>query len=230
MSVAQHLGIRLADYDRRIRTFIPHYEEMLDTAASMLACVRRRRPLIVDLGIGTGALAARCLAVASGAQLVGIDSDIDILELARRRLTPLASRPIGLVHADFGACAIPRCDAIVASLALHHIPTKRRKAALYARCAEALRPGGVLVNADCCTGSAPGVRRLLDEAWRRHLVRRYSRTQVDALLRAWAGEDTYFSLQEEQDMIRRAGLHVDVAWRRGALAILVGTRKAATRR
>src|SRR5215831_1860740 len=34
MSVASHLGIDLNDYDSRIRTFIPHYEEMLDVAGA----------------------------------------------------------------------------------------------------------------------------------------------------------------------------------------------------
>ena len=33
MSVATHLGIKLTEYDSRIRIFIPHYEEMLDVAS-----------------------------------------------------------------------------------------------------------------------------------------------------------------------------------------------------
>jgi hypothetical protein len=37
MGVAAHLGIRLREYDARIRTFIPHYEEMLDAAAAVAA-------------------------------------------------------------------------------------------------------------------------------------------------------------------------------------------------
>ena len=59
MGVASHLGIKLTEYDSRIRTFIPHYEEMLDVAA---AAIPPRARTIVDLGIGTGALSSRCLA------------------------------------------------------------------------------------------------------------------------------------------------------------------------
>src|SRR4026208_979520 len=66
MSVASHLGIRLADYDARIRTFIPDYEEMLGVAA---AAIPARTRTIVDLGIGTGALSARCLAPAPAARV-----------------------------------------------------------------------------------------------------------------------------------------------------------------
>lgn len=230
MSVARHLGIRLTDYDRRIRTFIPCYEEMLDAAASVLACLRRRHPTIVDLGIGTGALAARCLSVVPGARLVGIDADADILNLARRRLVPLARTSLGLAHGDFSEIPIPRCDAVVASLALHHVATRQRKARLYGRCADALRPGGLLVNADCCPGTGEPVAGLLDEAWRLHLARRYGDRQARALLQAWAAEDTYFSLRDEQDMLWRAGFVVDVAWRRGPFAVLVGTLDPSTRR
>jgi hypothetical protein len=34
MSVASHLGINLAEYDRKIQSFIPDYKTMLDVAAA----------------------------------------------------------------------------------------------------------------------------------------------------------------------------------------------------
>ena len=36
MGVATHLGIKLSEYDARIRTFIPDYEEMLGVAAEVI--------------------------------------------------------------------------------------------------------------------------------------------------------------------------------------------------
>jgi hypothetical protein len=58
MSVANHLGIDLSEYDARIRTFIPNYEEMLDVVASVIDPMSS---MILDLGIGTGALSERCV-------------------------------------------------------------------------------------------------------------------------------------------------------------------------
>ena len=36
MSAAAHLGIDLAEYDARIRTFVPRYDTMLATAAASM--------------------------------------------------------------------------------------------------------------------------------------------------------------------------------------------------
>ena len=121
MSVASHLGIELAEYDQRIRTFIPAYEEMLDAAAN---AVDVRARTIVELGIGTGALAARCLKRAPKASVIGIDADSGILALAGRRL----GRRATLQTSNFVRASLPRADAVVASIALHHVRTRGAKA------------------------------------------------------------------------------------------------------
>jgi hypothetical protein len=36
MAVSSHLGIDVAEYDERIRTFVPYYEEMLDVCATIV--------------------------------------------------------------------------------------------------------------------------------------------------------------------------------------------------
>ena len=146
MAVSSHLKIALPEYDARIRTFIPDYEEMLDAAAASLVAAERPLMAVVDLGTGTGALLSRVADVARHAALIGIDEDEGMLGMAARRLALQAPR---LIAEDFVRAEIPRCDAITASFALHHIEQRRTKKALYARARKALRPGGVLVSADC---------------------------------------------------------------------------------
>ena len=41
MGAASHLGIDLREYDSRIRTFIPGYDELLDAAAARSAVTVR---------------------------------------------------------------------------------------------------------------------------------------------------------------------------------------------
>jgi SAM-dependent methyltransferase len=221
MGVASHLGISIADYDAKIRTFIPRYEEMLDAAAAALTLVRRQTPVVLELGIGSGALAARCLAVKPGARIIGVDSDASMLALARRRLRGRVTT----IHDDFLAAPMPRCDAITASFALHHVRTRARKARLYKRCAAALRPGGVLINADCFLAAHTHFRTLDHDAWRAHLTRAYGPTGADRYLRAWAKEDVFFPLQDEQDRLERAGFTVEVPWRRDGFAVIVAARR-----
>ena len=220
MSVATHLGIRVRDYDRRIRTFIPHYEAMLDAAAVTVATGGRAAPVVLDLGIGSGALAARCLAAVPKAQIIGIDADESMLSLAHKRL----GAHLATLTGNFLTMPFPRCDVITASFSLHHIATRRQKAKLYAKCFSALRPGGLLVNADCCLAADPALQRLGRNAWHSHLRQAYPAARATAFLRAWGKEDTYFALETDLELMHSAGLTVDVVWRRDAFAVVAGFR------
>jgi len=222
MGAASHLGIELRDYDTRIRSFIPGYEELIDGASAVLAAsVRRPNPVIVDLGIGTGALAAHCLSARPRARLVGIDEDVEMLAAARRRL---GRRLIG-TRGSFEDVELPDCDAVTASLALHHVPTAARRARLFRRIHRALRSGGVMISADCYLASTATLRTAERRAWLAHLERRYSAREAAGYLRAWAKEDHYSLLTDEIAMLKRAGFAVDVAWRRGSFAVIAATKE-----
>jgi tRNA (cmo5U34)-methyltransferase len=217
MGVASHLGIKLTEYDSRIRTFIPHYEEMLDVAA---AAVPPRARTIVDLGIGTGALSARCLDAARQARTVGIDVDPEILALARRRLGDRATFTAG----SFLRAPLPKCNALVASFALHHVRTRLAKAALYRRIRAALRPRGLFISVDCHPAIDPAVRRAQFDDWLTHLRCAYSPAHAKALLEAWSHEDVYVPLDAEIALMRSSGFRVELLWRRGAFAVIRAAR------
>jgi len=221
MSVAAHLGIDLREYDARIRTFIPAYDAMLDALAAALAStVPGRTPTVVDLGIGTGSVAARCLEARPRARVIGIDEDDGMLAAARTRL----GTRVTLVPASFERVDLPRGDAFVASLALHHLPTRARRLRLLRRCHRALRTGGVLISADCHPASSPRLQAADRSEWLRHLEQTYTPREARAYLRAWAKEDFYVPLVEEIDLLARAGFAVDIAARRHAFAVIVGTK------
>jgi SAM-dependent methyltransferase len=218
MGVAAHLGIRLDEYDARIETFIPDYREMLDVAAdtAALSLRRTRKTILLDLGIGSGALAGRCLERSRRTRVIGIDVDQGMLAMAerrlRRRLTPVVG---ALEQSDF-----PRCDAVTASFSLHHLRSKATKARVYRRCRAALRPGGRFVIVDRYLSPDLAVAARDRAAWRAHLMRAYSRRRADAFLDAWSKEDHYLRLDVELEMIRAAGFTVDVIWRRGGFGVV----------
>jgi len=214
MGVASHLGIKLAEYDLRIRTFIPNYEA--DSPRRCRAIPRRARS-IVDLGTGTGALAERCLRRAPRARLLGIDADGEILKLAERRLGSRAR----LLRRSFTRVSLPPCEAVVASFALHHIRSRSSKASLYRRIRAALRPGKIFISVDCQPAANRGLAREQHQQWKSHLLSSYTAKQAVALLASWAKEDTYVPLEAELDLLRRAGLKPEVLWRKGAFAVLL---------
>jgi ubiquinone/menaquinone biosynthesis C-methylase UbiE len=218
MGVATHLGIDLADYDRRIRTFLPDYEEMLEVAAAAVPATART---IVDLGIGTGALAWRCAKMAPRANIVGVDADSEILQMARKRLGGSAS----LLCGSFLRTPIPRCDSAVASFALHHIRTQSAKAKLYRRIHAALYRRGRFITVDCHPASEANLARDQRVAWAAHLRKCYVRREAEKLLTAWSQEDTYTTLDREMRLLQLCGFQVEVLWRRASFAVLMGKRQ-----
>ena len=225
MSVSSHLAISPAKYDAGIRALIPLYDELIPEVARALGHAARPLRTIVDLGIGTGALARACLDAAPRARVWGIDADPDMMAIARTRLGRLTSR-VTMTKGSFTEAVLPPCDAMVATYSLHHIRTSREKLAFYKRCYRALRPGGVLINGDCAPASTPsGFARDLD-VWFDHLGKTFgSRAKGRRIYESWADEDTYVPLAKEIQMLQRAGFAVDVPWRRSPFAVIVGSRQ-----
>src|SRR5215510_11881277 len=225
-SVASHLAVTPSKYDARIRSLIPLYDDLIAEVARALDHAARPVRTIVDLGIGTGALARACLERAPSARIWGIDADQDMMAIARTRLGGL-SRRVTMATGSFMDAPLPPCDAMVASYALHHIRTTRDKLAFYRRCHRALRPGGVLINGDCAPASTPrGFARDLD-VWFAHLSTTFgSRARGRRVYESWADEDVYVPLADEIRLLERAGFAVDVPWRRSPFAVIVGSRQA----
>ncbi len=224
MSVASHLAVGPHDYDTRIRTLIPLYDELIPEVARALAHAARPVRRIVDLGVGTGALALACVKVVPGARVWGIDADAAMMRVARARLGRRIAR-VTLVEGSFLDTPLPPCDAIVASYALHHIRTLRQKGAFYQRCHAALRPGGVLINGDCAPASTPqGFAQDLD-VWFTHLARTYGgRPGAKRVYESWADEDVYVPLSTELKLLKRAGFETDVPWRKSPFAVIVSIK------
>ena len=218
MSVERHLNIRVDEYDARIRTFVPGYEEMIANVALTVAGHPRCK-VIVECGPGTGALTAECLAALPAARAVGIEIDGAIVELARRRLAAMADRA-SFVEGSFLEMPLPPCDALVACLALHHVHSREQKQALYDRIRRAVGPAGIFVTADCFPSRDPARARAEHAAWHQHLHKSYSEAETESYFESWSREDRYFPLEDEIEMMQRAGFAPEVIWRGAPMAVV----------
>lgn len=220
-SVHRHLGIEIRSYDEKIRRFIPGYETMLAVAAREIT--RAQPALTLDLGGGTGALAEAILSADGTGTVELIDIDREMLTQARTRLDRFADR-VRFTESSFDL-PLPPCDAVAASLALHHVPTMDAKRALYRRIYDALRTEGVFVNADAAMPAALPERDATWRCWIDHMVAcGIEEPRARKYFAQWAEEDTYFPLEEELDAARNAGFDAECVWRHGPVAVVVGRR------
>ena len=223
-SVRRHLDVVAGSYDVQIRRFIPYYDEMIATGVELLAALAPADGHVLDLGGGTGALSAAVLDGLPGVHLTVLDVDADMLGEARRRLARFGDRVS--FHEGSFLEPLPAADAVVASLALHHVHDLRSKTALYGAIRDALPLGGVVLNLDAAVTEDVRLSRLVFD---RMAARMGDHGITDAEARhhfaAWMKEDRYFPLDTELDALRQAGFdEVECFWRRGLCAVTCGLR------
>lgn len=220
-SVRRHLSLEIDEYDETIRRWIPGYEQMLTVAAEAVASIRPG--LVVDLGSGTAGLSEAILEHDSVGSVVLLDVDPEMLEQGAARVERFGDRARAVLRSfdePFEAC-----DAFAASLSLHHIPTLEAKAHLFRRVFEALPPGGVLVNADCCMPDEPAERQILFEYWAGHqMAHGIPEQQAWAHFDEWSKEDTYLPLKDELAALRDVGFEAERIWNDGPIGVVLARR------
>jgi ubiquinone/menaquinone biosynthesis C-methylase UbiE len=107
-----------------------------------------RDDVVVDLGTGTGNLAARLDPVA---RLVCVDVSTGMLAVARQKLPP-ATEYVEADLLEFADHAVG-CDAVISTYAVHHLVAEE-KATLLEALFRSLRPGGRLAIGDLMIASS----------------------------------------------------------------------------
>jgi tRNA (cmo5U34)-methyltransferase len=223
-SVKRHLDVDAERYDVQIRRLIPHYDDMLATGVELIAALAPAGGHVLDLGGGTGALSAAVLDALPGVRVTLLDVDRAMLGEARRRLASYGDR-VAFKEASF-LDPLPAADAVVASLALHHVHDLQTKTELYRAIHDTLSRGGVLLNLDAAVSEGPRLNALVFDRWAVRMGEHgITYAQARAHFAAWADEDHYFPLDAELGALREAGFdEVECFWRRGSSAITCALR------
>ncbi len=144
-AIKQHFEREAGEFDRLIVALIPDYSGMVEALVASLpfdgdACIK-----VIDLGCGTGAVALNILRSFPHAQLICLDMAENMIATARAKLGNFQN--VHYVIDDFSNFS-GEYDAVVSSLALHHLATDDDKRRFYQRIYDNLRPGGVLYKGD----------------------------------------------------------------------------------
>ena len=188
------------------------------TAVDWLVPPAARR--VLDLGAGTGMLAARVAAAYPEAELVLLDGAPAMLEQARARLGDRATYHVGDLRAPLpgdGFCAV------VSALAIHHLDDDGKRD-LFARVHDALLPGGMFVNAEQVLGPSPFFDARF-RAWHEASARALGTTDAE-----WAASlermeaDRCASVEDQLGWMRAAGLDSACLFADHRFAVLAGRR------
>ena len=137
-----------ATYDAPRRRLVPSYDLLYGAVGEVVRRSCGPEPLVLDLGAGTGLLSAHVRRAVPGARLHLVDGSEPMLAAARARLGDVDRFELrdlagGLPDGPF--------DAVVSSLAIHHLADDDKRA-LFERIARVLVPGGVFVHLEQVRG------------------------------------------------------------------------------
>lgn len=221
-SALKNFESRAAGYEVERRRVVPGYDAFYETAVAGVALAGREIRRVLDLGAGTGLLAAHVAAAYPGVELTLLDGAAAMLDRARETFGDGAA----YVLADL-ADPLPGggpWDAIVSALAIHHLDDAGKRE-LYARVHATLAPGGIFVNAE----QVAGPTALFDDAYHRWHERRAKELGTTDIDWQHAVEsmrhDRTASVEHQLAWLREAGFaDADCLWKDHRLAVLAARR------
>lgn len=217
---------RVKTYDADMELMHPNRSKMVQVALEVLPFPKTATLRAIDLGIGTGYFTECFLNHFPNSRVLGIDGAQAMIQLAKARLTSLASR-VELVIGDFRklqelAPDAGTVDVVFSAYALHHL-SRPEKELVLRQVAELLVPGGWFVNADLIVADSPELESRLQQIRVAGIVERAggadSRFANSALTRQFLADlerkeaDQPLTLAGDLALLRNSGLkNVSAFW------------------
>jgi tRNA (cmo5U34)-methyltransferase len=151
-AVGEIFSIGAERYDAVRRNLVPCFDAFYTSALDVIGdWAHGRVPValdVLDLGAGTGLFSAMVMARLPQARIHLIDVSDAMLAEARRRFAGVAASNVSLEVRDYseGSLGGP-WDLVMSALSIHHLEDGAKRS-LFKRAFEALRPGGLFVNAE----------------------------------------------------------------------------------
>ncbi|MEK7142786.1 MAG: class I SAM-dependent methyltransferase [Patescibacteria group bacterium] len=220
----EHIRNLVENYDEIIRKLIPQYEEMQQSVLGFLDFPADIEIAVLDLGIGTGETAQRILEAFPKSKIIGIDLSQEMVEGAKQRLAKYPER-VELTVGNMADVELPESvDAIVSTLAIHHL-TGEQKRALYQKLYRHLQTGGVLSLGDLVTFQDPKKAARTEQDWKDFIFGTLGQEQGQFRFDEYKKGDIPSPLESQIEWLKEAGFQdVSVNWELMNYAVFGGRK------
>lgn len=213
-NIKKHFEDESEVYDGIIKNLIPYYHQMVEAIVNSIPFDHHKEFQAFDLGCGTGTVAKALNYAFPKAKLTCLDISEKMLKIAGSKLKNAPDTTY--ICSDFYNFNFEKeYNAIVSSLALHHLVTKEDKLAFYKKIHSGLHTRGIFINADVVLASSDALQKTYMEQWINYQCRNISKEEVEnKWIPTYYEEDRPASVMEHIEMLKEAGFAViDIVWK-----------------
>lgn len=212
--VQEHFDSEAQHYDNLILTLIPHYNKMIDVLIEGLPFDKEEDLNILDLGCGTGNISKKIKNRFSTANITCVDISENMIDIAKNKLSDYSNITYKL--ANFQNISLNEdYDAVVSSLAIHHLETDLDKKKLYEKIFNSLAECGVFYNADVVLGSSDYLQAMYIKKWKEFMAKNHSHEDIEnKWMPTHRAEDNPSKMSDHIKWLDDVGFkQVDVLWK-----------------
>lgn len=212
-NLGKHFDNEAENFDKTVYKTMPRYLEMIDVLVNSIPD-EGDDLRILDLGCGTGNITLKVLERFPKAHVTCLDVSKNMLEIAKNKLSGYDS--IEYVLGDFTIIdIIDDYDAIISSLALHHIASDEAKLDMYKHIYDALNHGGVFYNADVIKAAGNYVQELNEKVFDEFMLDNGLSSQyVEEHKKKRRANDIPITLTKHLKFLEKVGFEdIDVIWK-----------------
>lgn len=192
-------------YEKRIRRFVPYYDELMD---SILSCLseKKENSSILELGCGTGNLSLRILEKNDFFDLIAIDLVEEMVATCGERLKKYSNRA-EVVCADQTGFNRPNAfDFVLSNLSLHYPETDEKKLSTCQNVFISLKPAGIFSFSVMLIGDTPEETEKMWKNWEKDVLNNgVTREELEEWYRTGHGTDYPVSVSEWLKWLREVG-------------------------
>lgn len=227
--IKKHFEEEAKEFDQIILRLVPFYKEMVDALVSAIPFEKSDPVAVMDVGCGTGTIASRIKENFPNAKITCLDLAENMIEMARIKMREYNN--VSYIVDDFSHFVFERkYDAIVSSLALHHLATDEDKKRFYKKAFDHLTNRGVFYNADVVLGSNSHLEEVQMSKWKEFMSQTVSLEEIEnKWVPKYYEEDRPAKLIDHLKWLEDIGFaDVDVIWKYCKGAVFGGLKNAAS--